>query len=278
MYLRVQAYAQYHFIYRESQRPGVRHTRPLSCQLMSVIARFPPEDAVLCAECAVLRDDYDVMLEVMDVHLRGKERERARSGLALVAFECRRWACLLELAKRDVWPFGPGMELVDVSREFAETVGMWGKAELAELLLRARPDLRLPLVLAAVKCGNVACLARIREHVLLCGEVATRAAVEVGRMDSLEHLHNAGCAWNASATYAAADKGRLELLKYLHQAGCPWDRDATYAAARMGHLECLKYLHEQGCPWDETTLYSAARMGHVECVEYLREQGCPEPL
>ena len=124
--------------------------------------------------------------------------------------------------------------------------------------------------------------------------VEVKAAVRLGYLSTLKHLHRQGrlhvnsegslqkCftgkIHEIEATVLhqeAAAKGQLEVLKWLRANGCPWDEKTCASAAQAGHLEVLQWARANDCPWDKWTCAAAAEGGHLEVLQWLRANGCP---
>ena len=124
--------------------------------------------------------------------------------------------------------------------------------------------------------------------------VEVKAAVRLGYLSTLKHLHRQGrlhvnsegslqkCftgkIHEIEATVLhqeAAAKGQLEVLKWLRANGCPWDEKTCASAAQAGHLEVLQWARANGCPWDAQTCSRAAWSGHLEIMQWARANGCP---
>ena len=84
-----------------------------------------------------------------------------------------------------------------------------------------------------------------------------------------------GSPWPQDVCRVAALLGRLKSLQYLHECSCSWDVFTCRFAAISGHLDCLKYAHENGCPWDVHVCKLAEKQGHLSCLYYAFEHGCP---
>jgi hypothetical protein len=124
--------------------------------------------------------------------------------------------------------------------------------------------------------------------------VEVKAAVRLGYLSTLKHLHRQGrlhvnsegslqkCftgkIHEIEATVLhqeAAAKGQLEVLKWLRANGCPWDEKTCASAAQAGHLEVLQWARANGCPWDANTCAGAALAGHIKVLQWARANGCP---
>ena len=103
-------------------------------------------------------------------------------------------------------------------------------------------------------------------------------AAELGNMDLVRFLHNAGCEMNRWACEKAARGGHLELLTWLRVMECEGTRDSSisYMAAGAGHLAVCQWARDHGCPWDTHAREAgaAARGGHLHVLEWLGTQGC----
>ena len=124
--------------------------------------------------------------------------------------------------------------------------------------------------------------------------VGVKAAVRLGYLSTLKHLHRqgrlhvysegslqkslTGKIHEIEATVLhqeAAAKGQLEVLKWLRANGCPWDEQTCASAAQAGHLEVLQWARANGCPWDKYTCSEAAENGHLEVLQWAHANECP---
>lgn len=79
------------------------------------------------------------------------------------------------------------------------------------------------------------------------------------------------CVLSACQTYPAnkiVEVGSLECLKFLHQAGYPWNEYTCKLAIYNNQLECLMYMIQNGCPYNVHVLQTDAFI--VDNPEILR--------
>ena len=100
--------------------------------------------------------------------------------------------------------------------------------------------------------------------------VEVKAAVRLGYLSTLKHLHRQGrLRVYSEGSLQKSLTGKIHEIEatVLHQE-----------AAAKGQLEVLKWLRANGCPWDAQTLTWARDRGQLVLVNWAIANGCPEPL
>lgn len=94
-------------------------------------------------------------------------------------------------------------------------------------------------------------------------------AAASNQVDTLQHMHSAGCKFDTTTLEYAVVNNQLAALQYLHSVGCQCDEYTLALAALHNSLDCLKYLVESGCKVTYLAVRYAATKGMVNCLAYL---------
>ena len=131
-------------------------------------------------------------------------------------------------------------------------------------------------------CFNLLKCARQLEPPCSWSELATKYAIENGRLDILEWCIQNGCTLYPLASYNAAMYGHINILEYIKKNDLTYnwnDVELCNHAAKNGKISTLIWLREQNppCPWNEKTCVIAAINGQLETLKWLRKQEPPCP-
>ncbi len=108
-------------------------------------------------------------------------------------------------------------------------------------------------------------------------------------------LREHGAKWCGKEYDNAAQLGDVQMIKYLLEAGCPKPSTNVACLNAAGNLEILKYLHENGFRWDgklddyddvydnnfdddvvlpsQTLAFKAVQYQNLQCLKYILECG-----
>lgn len=151
------------------------------------------------------------------------------------------------------------------------------------------------VITTAMATSSPNCLRYALEHGCPYSEDICELAVNRGFLDTLQRLHQRGCALTLATSVTAARNKYSRCLEYAISHGAPVDASICVAAVTPAPpltdmyygtdvskspadspLRMLQCAHQLGCPWDARTCAAAASYAlGLESLQYAHENGCP---
>lgn len=137
-------------------------------------------------------------------------------------------------------------------------------------------DHGITIATSAAWGDHVDCLRYLCETGRACGADVYAAAIRGGNVACLAYLDRVRCPRPDQCALLASQSGRLAPLRYLHEdIGVPLHPDACVIAVQHGNATCLRYAHKRGCEIEMDRCMAALEScwsGRAECERYLVAQ------